>query len=788
MKRIPLISGVVAALLATGAWAQAQRQAMRSDKLQRLMRIEQSTTREAESAPANPMPAASVRTFVTVPTGTSPHPYTILYARNHQFAYNPDLDLLVFIHRNNTYRYGGPTGHYRIDYSTTKGATWVSDVGPITQVGGGSINPRYPEVLIWNPPGNTVDTNAYVIYAGMYHDGASWIGITHGIAKVTGSYIGPQKTLALPGWGTTGFAWGTADTFWTCHPDWAGGFYFLKGWITGTAPNYEDSIMIDTPIVINDLDTNGTGSGDDAGVSEVAFTAKGDILVAAAIADRTIENPEDSTIDVYRPFLIFSLDHGQTWTITPEIPIYNYTNMLSMVPDTLIDGTDTFYATSWSAMFDVDVVIDAADRAHVIFPLAFGMRVGGDYVVLVPPVLGIVDVVYDLNANAVDTVLYLGDVNAFVPYEDSDGDRIGTRPIASASALNGGERIVVTWLDDVDTPDAIVGNSIDLVLNYVDYDPTTDQYTVGAPFSPSAGDAVWSGKVYFQQVAQPLPGEDCGTGYAGINVTWMYGEIDANPGDTIAHHYWADPVEGLPLPVIVGRSSYGYSAYVSCHGDSDGWFKVMVPILDSLGIPYTVEIDTGAGWMVADSVGNLAPGVYYARVIKGCDTATIAVTIIDPAPLVVTINATPPSSQGASDGVLSASVSGGMPPYDFIWSTGHTGMATVSGVDTGTYWVQVIDAHGCEAYDTITVTVPVGVVTAGETRIWVVGRPDGLYLQADQPIAEVRLYTVDGRTLAYRTDINRTAVLLKGTLPQGIYILEVVTQDGEKATMRVATR
>jgi uncharacterized repeat protein (TIGR01451 family) len=55
------------------------------------------------------------------------------------------------------------------------------------------------------------------------------------------------------------------------------------------------------------------------------------------------------------------------------------------------------------------------------------------------------------------------------------------------------------------------------------------------------------------------------------------------------------------------------------------------------------------------------------------------------------------------NGILTASASGGVGPYTYLWSTGATS-ATISGVGAGTYSVTVSDANLEEATDEITVT------------------------------------------------------------------------------------
>ena len=734
--------------------------------------------------------------FPVTKMGTSPHPYTILYARNHQLAYDPDLDLMVFIHRNNTYRYGGPTGHYRIDVSYNRGATWNTDIGPITQTGSGTINPRYPEVLIYNPAGNTDPTQAYAVYAGYYHDGANWLGVTYGIAKVDGSYIGPQKTLDVSGaWGTYGLAWLTDDTFMTATADWLAGvgsnISFLKGWVYMGASGMEDTMVVDHVWTINDLDT--VGPGRPVGVLEFAFDAKKNGFAAlVGLSDRTTENPEDTALDVIRPFIHYTTDGGQTWVDGGELPFYNfldtsYLGSALILTDNNGNPIDTLYPTSWTGFFEIDVVIDGANRAHIIFPVSWGYS----YSILYTAGMGIIDVVYDLQTGTIDTVLWLDSLNALYPWNDGEADdldRMNNRVQASRSAWANGRRVTVVWFDDPNSqPGTLDGTGSDLHVAYVDYDPATGTYSVSPVSIPTQGDPVWGGNAIYQQVAIPSPGEDCATGYAGVSLSWFYGAINANPGDTVQHYYWNDATEGgLPMFTISGRSAdaANLEAYVSCFGDQDGWFKVIVPGVTG----YAVEINVGGTWMTTDSVGNLAPGTYDVKVYytSGCgDTAYGTVTILEPALLQVTINATPPSSPGAGDGVLAASVTGGMPPYNYVWSTGETGVATVLGVDTGTYWVQVIDAHGCQAYDTVTVTATSVQAVKGEAFDVYVSTVNGrMVITASVPVEAIRLMTIDGKVITAREGMTTTRVELAGNLPQGIYVVELTSTKGDVVTMK----
>jgi hypothetical protein len=71
-----------------------------------------------------------------------------------------------------------------------------------------------------------------------------------------------------------------------------------------------------------------------------------------------------------------------------------------------------------------------------------------------------------------------------------------------------------------------------------------------------------------------------------------------------------------------------------------------------------------------------------------------SVTLVNPYPaltdsLVLALN---PSEFGAADGELAVQLSGGLPPYGYLWSTGDT-TAAISGLEDGTYTLVAFDSH-----------------------------------------------------------------------------------------------
>jgi gliding motility-associated-like protein len=105
---------------------------------------------------------------------------------------------------------------------------------------------------------------------------------------------------------------------------------------------------------------------------------------------------------------------------------------------------------------------------------------------------------------------------------------------------------------------------------------------------------------------------------------------------------------------------------------------------------------------------NLCAGVYSVKVTDVADT-TMMVTLTDiiirePDPMVATANITPVTS--GCNGEISYTVTGGTPPYLFIWSTGlRDSIAT--GLCKGQYNVSIVDAENCSLFpDTVDLSGP----------------------------------------------------------------------------------
>lgn len=116
-------------------------------------------------------------------------------------------------------------------------------------------------------------------------------------------------------------------------------------------------------------------------------------------------------------------------------------------------------------------------------------------------------------------------------------------------------------------------------------------------------------------------------------------------------------------------------------------------IMSGLASGVTVNWSTGATGV--NNLQQLAAGNYEVTVTDN-QSCTIVESFIIPgtAPLVASINSTTTSIQGAGDGQIDLSVSGGIAPYSYQWSNNAT-TEDLTSLSPGNYEVTITDAAAC---------------------------------------------------------------------------------------------
>jgi hypothetical protein len=159
-------------------------------------------------------------------------------------------------------------------------------------------------------------------------------------------------------------------------------------------------------------------------------------------------------------------------------------------------------------------------------------------------------------------------------------------------------------------------------------------------------------------------------------------------------------------PAIIANAT---PVNVLCNGASTGSVNLTV----SGGTPgYTYTwTRTGGGYSATtQNINGLPAGIYNVTVTdsKGC-TQTASATVTQPDAITVTPSITNLTCNGQSTGSITLVpdlVTGGLPPYTYLWSNGSAS-PTISNLAAGSYSVTVTDANGCTKLQSgISVTQP----------------------------------------------------------------------------------
>ncbi|HET6243595.1 MAG: PKD domain-containing protein [Bacteroidetes bacterium] len=144
------------------------------------------------------------------------------------------------------------------------------------------------------------------------------------------------------------------------------------------------------------------------------------------------------------------------------------------------------------------------------------------------------------------------------------------------------------------------------------------------------------------------------------------------------------------------------STDVNCFNGSDGT-ATAVPI----GGNGLYEYEWTPGGATSPTVTGLSQGTYSVTVTdyKGCTTSSSVVINEPVVPLTATINVTPVSCNGGSNGAAIVTPAGGTSPYSFTWNIPGTN-AGISGVPAGVYTVTITDANGCVFIENAIITEP----------------------------------------------------------------------------------
>ncbi|MFN8713122.1 MAG: gliding motility-associated C-terminal domain-containing protein [Bacteroidota bacterium] len=163
-----------------------------------------------------------------------------------------------------------------------------------------------------------------------------------------------------------------------------------------------------------------------------------------------------------------------------------------------------------------------------------------------------------------------------------------------------------------------------------------------------------------------------------------------------------------PAALNPGTSGTDIVCYGQCNGTASA------NVTGGVG-PYSYLWSNG---QIVSSIGNLCPATYTVTItdVNGC-TVTGNVLLNEPDSLISVITTTEEVCAGQCNGSASASPTGGVGSYTFLWAPGGQTTSSVSGLCAGAYSLTTSDANGCSVVQSVTVSAPpvLAATTSGST-------------------------------------------------------------------------
>jgi gliding motility-associated-like protein len=218
--------------------------------------------------------------------------------------------------------------------------------------------------------------------------------------------------------------------------------------------------------------------------------------------------------------------------------------------------------------------------------------------------------------------------------------------------------------------------------------------------------------------------------------------------------------------VIQGQGNL--SLTVSSSPSSCGGTTGMATVTSVSGgtAPFTYRWNNGG---TTETITNIGAGSYYVTVADaaGCTTSGV-VEVQGTNALQINVSTTKADCSAATGTATVNSVTGGIAPYTYLWSTGAT-TASVSGLPVGTYTLTVTDASGCFKATTIVINANSNLVLTTTTTPSVCGGATGS--------ASVTSVTGGTAPYTYRWHNGGTTATITG-LAAGPYFVTVTDATG----------
>ncbi len=195
--------------------------------------------------------------------------------------------------------------------------------------------------------------------------------------------------------------------------------------------------------------------------------------------------------------------------------------------------------------------------------------------------------------------------------------------------------------------------------------------------------------------------------------------------------------------------------------------------------PYIYQISASCNNTIISNnlIKNLLGDIYTVTVSDATlASASASITILDPEPIIVNINGINPS--GGNNGIVTANiVSGGVAPFDYLWLPNGCNQVTCSNLSPGTYSLTVVDAQGCNASNSVTLSYPLAINNMLKQALVLYPNPviNNLHIKGENILGKLEVINTMGQTMSVLNNYTQQNVVMPiTTLPRGIYFLKTL--------------
>ena len=469
-----------------------------------------------------------------------------------------------------------------------------------------------------------------------------------------------------------------------------------------------DTICLTDPLPISFTTTTTDITCFGACDGEVSWTASGGVSAITSelylIGSPDVLQPDSTVLCPGDYFIVHTdtnlcIQNSDTVTITEPDLIVGTTNGTDPLCNGDSTGTATVAIVGGSGSYDVEWFDTTGTSIGQLVPNAINLPAGCYYAVIsntaLPSCTVISDTVCLVDPDAIsfttvpEDVTCFGACNGEVAWTAAGGSGvltselylIGTPDVlqADSAALCPGDYFVVhtdTNLCVQFSDTVVISEPIDLVadLPIVGNASCVDACNGSATLNISGGSGTYTYDWSSGSVDSVTVNDLC-VGITNVMVT-------DSLGCTVSQAIIINENNTISASTVTTDATCG-----SCDGDA-----TVTPI-GGIG-SYTVSWSDGATGVTQDS---LCAGVYSYLITDsiGCSMMLdVAISNVG-APTVGTLNEIDVSCFGIADGSADVTPAGGIPPYNYLWVPGGQTSNAVTGLEAGSYAVEISDSSGC---------------------------------------------------------------------------------------------